>query len=164
MEYSKTLKNWINPNENIECELLYRLSEHGEKFSKLHELCDNEGPLLILYHVKNGDKVGIYTPLILDKNKFGWQDNIDTFIFNLNQNKKYKIIKNDSSLYYNIQFGIYTAYFGNHLDCGNMRKLVYWPNYINSYYENGSEILPSKGEKAYYELLEVEVFKVFNNY
>ena len=111
MEYSKTLKNWINPNENIECELLYRLSEHGEKFSKLHELCDNEGPLLILYHVKNGDKVGIYTPLILDKNKSGWQNDIDTFIFNLNQNKKYKKISNDASLYYDFQYGIYTADF-----------------------------------------------------
>ena len=143
--------------------MLYRLSEHGDKYSKFHELCDNKGPLLTLYQIKNGDKIGIYTPLILDKNKSGWQKDIDTFIFNLNQNKKYKKIKSDSSLFYSIQFGIYTADFGNDSNCGNMKKLVHWSNYINSYFENGSEILPIKGEKAFYELLEVEVFEVLNN-
>ncbi len=163
LEYSITLKNWINQNENIEFKLLYRLSEHGEQFAKFHELCDNNGPLLILYQIKNGDKIGIYTPLILDTNKSGWQNDIGTFIFNLNQNKKYKKIKNDNSLYYDIQTGIYTSYFGNSLICGNMKKLIHNSNYINSFYENGSKILPSKGGQVSYELIEVEVFKVLIN-
>ena len=38
-EYIKALKGWISPNEIINYELLYRLSEHGEQFSKFHELC-----------------------------------------------------------------------------------------------------------------------------
>ena len=41
-EFCSTLKKWINPNEDIECELLYRLSLHGETFEKFHELCDNK--------------------------------------------------------------------------------------------------------------------------
>ena len=44
-----------------------------------------------------------------------------------------------------------------------MKKLVHWPDYINSFFENGSEIPPLKGQKVYYELLEVEVFKILNN-
>ena len=65
LEYYYILKNWINPNCEMKYELLYRLSEHGEKFSKFHELCDNKGPLLVLYLVNTEDKIGLYTPLIL---------------------------------------------------------------------------------------------------
>ena len=41
-----------------------------------------------------------------------------------------------------------------------MKKLAHWSNDNNSCYENGSEILPNKGEKIYYGLLEVEFFKI----
>ena len=41
-----------------------------------------------------------------------------------------------------------------------MKKIIHYSNDINLYYENGSEILPSKGETKYYDLLEVEVFKI----
>ena len=158
MEYGLTLKNWINSNENIECKLLYRLTEHGESFSKFHELCDNNGPLLVLFQVNDGNKIGLYTPLILGKPK--WQSDMETFIFNLNKKKKYKKKEKDESLYYAFNHGIYTSEFGNGASCNSMRKLVHYADTINNYYENGSEILPSNGKKAYYDLLEVEVFKV----
>ena len=41
-----------------------------------------------------------------------------------------------------------------------MKILVHYAGSINSYYKNGSEILPSNKQQTYYELLEVEVFKV----
>ena len=96
---------------------MYRLSEHGEQFSKFHELCDNKGPLLALYQVIDGNKVGIYTPLILDNNsdESCWKNDIDTFIFNLNQIKKYKKIKINKSLCYGTNYGMYTKQFGNEL-------------------------------------------------
>ena len=160
-EYITALNNWINPKDNIQCELLYRLSDHGEKFSKFHELCDNNGPLLILFQINDGTKIGMYTPLILEyKNQLSWKDDMETFIFNLNQSKKYRKIKNAQSLFYDIEHGIYTARFGNGRSCKSMKKLVLYVNDINFYYENGSDILPSKGEKAYFELSEVEVFKM----
>ena len=158
--YSNALKNWINPKENIKYELLYRLSENGESFSKFHELCDNKGPLLVLFHVQDGNKIGLYTPLILDQNKKGWQNDMETFLFNLNQNKKYKKIENSCSLYYDNNFGVFTAYFGNHGENKTMRQLKHFANSINFYYENGSRILPSQNQEKNYDLLEVEVFKV----
>ena len=161
MEYNLLLKNWINPNDNIKCELLYRLSEHGEQFSKFHELCDNKGPLLVLYHANDGNKFGIYTPLILDnQNKGRWQNDKETFIFNLNQNKKYKKIDSKCSLYYGTNYGMFTADFGNDEYCKSMKKVVHFANQINSFYEKGAEILPSNGKIEYYELLEIEVFKI----
>ena len=85
---------------------------------------------------------------------------METFLFNLNQNKKYIKIKKNKSLYYDSDHGIYTADFGNGTSCKTMKKLVHYADNINSSYKNGSEILPSNKQKTYYELLEVEVFKV----
>jgi len=160
-EYFKSLKNWIEPNKELKFELLYRLSEHGEKFSKFHELCDNKGSILALYHVKDGNKIGIYTPLILD-NKSKWKNDMNTFIFNLNKNQKFKKLTNDYSLYCYNNYGMFTADFGNH-SSGSMKKIKHFGNYINDYYENGRDILPSGNEEKIYDLEEVEVFKISTN-
>ena len=63
MNYNLSLKKWINPSRKIKAELLYRLSENGDKFSTFHELCDNKGPTLTLFHVNDGNIVRINTPL-----------------------------------------------------------------------------------------------------
>ena len=72
--------------------------------------------------MKDGNKVGIYTPLTLD-NKSGWKNDMNTFIFNLNKNKKYKKVANDCSLNCNSSFGIYTANFGNLSNDGTLKKI-----------------------------------------
>ena len=87
--YIKCLKLWINSSKKIKTELLYRLSENGDKYSTFHLLYDNKGPTLTLFHVKDGNIVGIYTPLSWYSSS-GWNSDMETFIFNLNKNKKYK--------------------------------------------------------------------------
>ena len=114
---------------------------------------------MTLYHVDNGSKVGIYTPLILDK-KSGWKDDMDTFIFNLNKNKKYKKSRKDCSLNCDKDLGMYTGFFGNYYSCKTMEKIIHYSNDINKDFENGSEILPSDGQDKIYNLLEVEVFQI----
>ena len=109
--------------------------------------------------MKDGNKVGIYTPLILDS-KSGWKKDMNTFIFNLNKNKKYKKLANDYSLYCNTNNGIYTIYFGNYSSNGIIKKITHFGNYINDYYENGSEMFPSNGQEKTYDLEEMEVYKI----
>ena len=82
-KYKETLKKWIDPSRKIKAELLYRLSENGDKFSTFHELCDNKGPTLTLFYVNDGNIIGIYTPLSWDSSS-GRKDDMETFIFNLN--------------------------------------------------------------------------------
>ena len=65
-KYNEILKNWINPSRKIKAELLYRLSVNGDNKSAFHELCDNKGPTLTLFHVNDGNIIGIYTPLSWD--------------------------------------------------------------------------------------------------
>jgi len=158
-EYCKSLKNWIEPIKEIKFEILYRLSEHGDKYSKFHELCDNKGSTLTLFKVNDGNKVGIYTPLLLD-NKSGLKNDMNTFIFSLNNNKKYKKLTNDCSIYCHSSYGVYTKYFGNYDSNGEMKKINHYGSYINSYYENGKDILPSGSETKCYDLEEIEIYKI----
>ena len=110
--YNMDLKKWINPNKNLKAQLLYRLSENGEKYETFHELCDKKGPTLTLFHLKeNGQKLGIYTPLSWDKDNTTKND-METFIFSLNKEQKYKKVNNSNSIYSPSTYGPYTQYFG----------------------------------------------------
>ena len=87
-DYITCLKQWINLGNNNEVELLYRLSDNGEEFSKFHNFCDNKGPTLVLFHTVDGNKVGIFTPLLWDSNS-GEKIDDKTFLFNLNKKTRY---------------------------------------------------------------------------
>ena len=157
-KYNETLKSWINPLKKIKAELLYRLSENGDKFSTFHELCDNKGPTLTLFHVNDGNKVGIYTPLSWDSTSC-WKDDTNTFIFNLNKNQKYKKLRKLSSIDCNSSSGPHTASFG-YFNMTSMKSIRHWANTINKFYDKGSEILPSNNQEKTYDLIEVEIYKI----
>ena len=157
-EYNRRLKEWINPNKKIKSELLYRLSRDGEEFSKFHELCDNKGPTLTLFEVEDGNKGGIYTPLSWDSNS-EWKNDMETFLFNLNKNAKYKKIKNDNSIYCYNNHGPYVDYFGFYSD--KMKKIHHYGSNINNYFEKGSEILPNNTSNLQkFNVKEVEIYKI----
>ena len=163
LEYIKSLRKWINPeNKNIKDELLYRLTNDGEEYSKFHELCDNQGPTLTLFEINDGNITGIFTSIPWDNNNSGiWQVDEKVFIFNLNQNKKYKNIRSQYSIYCSKKYGPYTDYFGIKAnEKKNMKSLFHDAHNINNTYENGMDILPSNGKTKYYDLIEVEVFKI----
>ena len=156
--YIESVINWINKG-NINCELLYRLTDDGDDFSTFHQLCDNKCPILILFHLCNGNKIGIYTPLFFDSNTNGWKEDKETFIFNLNQNKKFQKKRKIYSLYCSEKFGPYTEFLGCHSNCKNMKKIIHHKDIIYAY-ENGNEILPSDNQTKYYYILEIEVFHI----
>ena len=175
--YITYLIKWINPNKEIKAKLLYSLSREWDKISKFHELCDNKGNTLTLFHIKDdNNKVGIYTNLPWDCNS-GWKKGSGTFLFNLNKNTKYKIRGNKESIGCLDNYGPYAKCFGCEK---SMNQIILYYKSINSYFENGNEILqyqnqnnndfnyynnpyynnpvPNKNET--YDLKEVEVFEI----
>ena len=173
--YNMDLKRWINPNKNLRAQLLYRLSENGEKYETFHELCDKKGPTLTLFHLKeNGLKLGIYTPLSWDKdNNINNKSDLETFIFNLNKEQKYKKVNPSYSVYCQSNYGPYTQYFGCfNQNTNDSMKFMYCYNYyycrdgtyyLDQYFEKGHEILPydsTTNSYKKYELMEAEVFKI----
>ena len=43
---------------------------------------------------------------------------------------------------------------------GKIKSIVHYGGIICNYYENGDEILPSEKKTKYYEIIEVEVFRI----
>ena len=76
----------------IKANLLYRLSRDGPEISTFHKLCDNKGATLTLIHVKNiEDKIGFFVNSSFDSVS-EWKQDENSFLFNLNKNKKYQKI------------------------------------------------------------------------
>ena len=86
--------------KNIKANLLYRYTIDGPEISTFHKLCDNKGPTLTLFDLKCGNKIGYYVSDSIDSDS-GWKKYEHTFLFNLNQNTKYKKKKDNkhSSFY-----------------------------------------------------------------
>ena len=81
------LKNWINPNNKIKANLLYRLSRDGAEINTYHNLCDNKGSTLHLFFLKMGEIVGFFANESIDSVS-GWKKDPKCFIFNLSKKNK----------------------------------------------------------------------------
>ena len=155
--YNKLLKSWINNNKIINAELLYRLTRDGDKVSKFHELCDNQGSTLTLFCASDGNVGGIYTPMSWDTTSREKCDT-ETFMFNLNKTEKYNHIGNKTSIWCIDYFGPWTDCFG--FD-NTMKKIEHRGIIVNTAYERGAEILPNNTEKTvYFDINEVEIYKI----
>ena len=97
--YNSTFKSWINPNMKIRANLLYKLSKDGPEISTFHELCDNKGPTLTLFHLKIEDKIGFYVNDSFDST-LGWKNDIFNFMFNITQNQIYQKAFFDNHSFY----------------------------------------------------------------
>jgi hypothetical protein len=137
------------------------LSRDGYLISKFHELCDNKGPTLTIFKVDDGNIGGIYTPLSWESYKENsCKGNLDSFMFNLNKNQKYKKLKKDSSIWCRNDFGPWSYAFGFQ---GNnqMKKIEHRGTCIDEFYERGSQILSNKtGNYEFFNVNEAEVYKI----
>jgi hypothetical protein len=48
-------------NKRFVTYMLYRGSEHGWKYKNFHSRCDNKGPTISLFKIKDGDVIGGYS-------------------------------------------------------------------------------------------------------
>ena len=158
IDYSTRLKNWINPNRNINFKLLYRMSRDGDSIRTFHNLCDNKGPTVSLYLLNDGNIIGGYTPLHWDTSS-GWKNDNETFVFNLNSNLKcVKKDNNTDSIFCHISYsGFYgtLGYYEGSKD--SMKKLFYFNS--DSKFRNGNKIL-NYNNTTEIEPKEVEVLSV----
>ena len=161
-KYNSTLKNWINPNMKIRANLLYKLSRDGPEISTFHELCDNKGPTLTLFHLKIGDKIGFYVDDSFDSTS-GWKKNIFYFMFNLTQNKIYhKTIFDNHSFYCISNCGPSVSGLGCNPDV-NLNFIYHSANTFGNSFINGTNLLPSGIFEKEYEVIETEIFQIIKS-
>ena len=164
--YNTSLKNWINPNKKIKANLLYRLSRDGPEISTFHQLCDNKGKSITLFHLKEGNKIGFFINDSFDISD-KWKIDRNSFIFNLEQNKKYKKKEGLLSISSTFYCGDICGPNVNGLGCNDYQKLniIFFSSILlGNVFENGSTILPSISIKKEYELNELEIFQIIIYY
>ena len=156
------LKNWIDSSEKkLETELLYRLSKDGESIATFHQLCDNKGPTITIFEKTDGTVIGIYSPLSFDTSYNNFKQDMNTFIFNLDNLTKFEKINSDGSIYCKDTFGPYVSYFGMlGGSVKNMKQCYYNPSDTKDNFKNGDNIIPNDKDIITFDLKEVEIWKV----
>ena len=92
----KMIKNWINPNGNINLELLYRASRDGDEVRTFHRLCDEKGPTLVIVKNSFNSRFGGYTSIPWSCGE-GFESDDTAFIFSLDEKKKIPNCKSKGS-------------------------------------------------------------------
>ena len=85
---------------------------------------------------------------------------MNTFMFNLNQNRIFKKTRYEHSIYCHKKNGPFTYMFGFFEDT-QMSTVESGGINISQYYDHGSEILPNNGQNVqFYNVREVEVYQI----
>ena len=158
------LNNW---KENIKTQLLYKKSRDGNDFNTFHNLCDNKGKTLTLIQSSEGFIIGGYTPLEWNRNS-GWKNDNDTFLFSLTNKRIYKKKDNNTfSIYCGEDQGPWFPLIGfRETGKKNMSQgqFLYKENPGDTYFEGINEIIPNENKDRFFNVKEVEVYKLtFNN-
>ena len=142
--------------------LLYRASEHGDKAKTFHEKCDNHKMTFVLVETTKGRRFGGFTTKSWDGNCVKKVDN-DAFVFSIDKNKCYDVIKNEFAVggypkfgpvFFGCQIRIYDEFF----------KKGGTTCYKQLNYKTREDYELNGGEKTYIvkeiEVYEVEVIKM----
>ena len=158
--YINSLINWLNPNQSIETELLYRKSENDDSYNTFHKLCDNKGKTLVLIKAKEGFIFGGYTPLDWD-NHSDWKSDSETFLFSLTNNKKFTKKEKDISIYCGNEQGPWFPFIGfRETGKQNMSQGEFLYYKEKSYFNDFNEIIPNDNKERFFDVDEVEIYKI----
>ena len=135
--------------------------EGNEQNNEFHECCDNQGPTLCLFKIKNKDiRYGGFASVSWDSNS-GEKRDENAFIFSVNNKKMFKSTNYDSSIYCSSGYG---PFFGGNYDT-SFAEL--WFCSKNSCGFNNNKIYKDLNKECTqglkdFNLDELEVFKVIN--
>ena len=159
------IKNWISPNKNIKCKLIYDGKRDGGQTSIFHSFCDNKGPTITFIKTNNKRRIGGFTMKNWDINKNSNISDDKAFIFDLDLNEKYDINKKENAIYtgkgYGPTFGSYwDIYIGENFLSDE--KTSYFYHKDNTYYKYSSNI--KNHELVHFICEEIEVYQIiFDN-
>ena len=108
-EAQKILK-WICPYNERKVALLYKATPEENTRDDFHRKCDNKGATVVLIETSKGRRFGGYTSLSWDTSGT-WKNDLESFLFSLDNNKKYEVIANATYKVYSDKN--YGPWFGN---------------------------------------------------
>jgi len=162
-DYISNLNKWINQREGqFKTFLLFRKSINGNSFDDFHRLCDNQGKTLVLIQTFNNLIIGGYTTKdwVTSEN---WYEDDKSFLFSLTNGKIFPNKKNCAAIRGSKVLGPWFAYIGlGETERKNLTQgKFYYKKIENQCFENYSEIIPNNKKDTYFDVKEVEVYKIF---
>ena len=163
-DYISNLNKWINQREGqFKTQLLFRKSINGNSFNDFHRLCDNQGKTLVLIQTVNNLIIGGYTSKDWDTSDKWYKDD-KSFLFSLTNGKIFPIKKNCNAIFAMKDLGPWFACIGlGDTERKNLTqgKFYYFENENRQSYENFNEIIPNDKKDTYFDVKEVEIYKIF---
>ena len=157
--YIENLISWINSTKKFKTELLYRKSRDGDDYETFHRLCDKQGTTIVLIKSNEGFIIGGYTPLNWDTNS-GWIKDNDTFVFSLTNGKVFRKSAKSTDSIWCTKYGPYFAEFGFRERGKKNMSQGYFLYSTTLYFENFNAILPNDGRDRFFDVDEVEIYKI----
>lgn len=152
--------DWINKEKSFKFKLLYKGTEDGDTYEIFHNKCDNKGPTISIIKSTDGQVFGGYTSKSWDKNQKTHVPDPLSFLFNINNKKKYCVSNNRG-----IMASSFICDFG-----GNNFHELWIKNYYLaeiSYCDNGEgynfKNYELSGGKSSFKVQELEVYRVEEN-
>ena len=157
--------NWIKEKikkEEINFELIFKMTENGSESKDFHEFCNDKGSTLTLISTTEGKKFGGFTSLNWkSEGGFVCDTSMETFLFSLNLGKKYDLNdKEKSSIKFDLNNG---PSFGNGdiIVYQNMKDGKTYANEKSSFLEDYNlELIQKEGEQQSFNIQEIEVYRI----
>ena len=166
-DYIKKIFEWTK-SKTKKFELIYRGTRDGSSSEKFHELCDNQGPTIVLYKNEKDNIFGGYASISW-QNKGEKKSAPDSFIFTLTniyniEPTKFPSNNNKCEVFHNSNWG---PRFGNGRDIGTEGDFLqkesasYFPDTYKDVLGKGRSIFTSdfNNNKGNFKIKEIEVFK-----
>ena len=163
-KYISYLNEWLSKDyQNFKTKLLFRKSINGDSYNEFHRLCDNQRKTITLIQTKDGLIIGGYTTK--NWNTLGkCYDDDKAFLFSLTKGRIFPIKKNCKAILGSEYNGPWFACFGFHNKKEDKKGLsqgyYYYKNKNEEYYENYDELIPKDKKNSFFDINEVEIYKI----
>ena len=160
--YISNLNNWINQREGkFNTKLLFRKSINGNSFNEFHRLCDNQGKTLVLIQTDNNLIIGGYTTKDWNTSEKWYKDD-KSFLFSLTNGKIFPIKRGYNAIRGSKELGPWFAYIGfRNLGRKDLTQGIFHYRQGDESYENYNEIIPNNNKDTYFDVKEVEIYKIY---
>ena len=135
---------------------MFRGSRDGFSAAKFHELCDNKGPLLVLFLTSKDILCGGFSSIGW-KNYGGHTVDPKCFIFSLKTGKVYHRLNDTYNLYFSSDVGPFFGYFGINSN-NNFVSYVNCDPFKIPVNSSGTHEITEEAENGNYEYKDYEVF------
>ena len=142
--------------------MLFRKSNNGNSFDEFHRLCDNQGKTLVLIQTDNNLIIGGYTTKDWNTSEKWYYDD-QSFLFSLTKEKIFPNKKNCSAIRGSKYNGPWFAYIGFRSSGKNdlTQGYFYYQKDEGQRFENYNEIIPNNNKDTYFDVKEVEIYKIY---